>query len=135
MLAALELNPVAGTAPLFPAPGYAAPHFRRRVPESPTPDSHDVVNSLRSWSRHHARKLLEKAERLAGLEPLKGGDFHPYRRAWATSRKHLPLADVAQAGGWKSTETLLRCYQRPDAETMYAVVAEQRKVRSISGKL
>jgi hypothetical protein len=49
-------------------------------------------------------------------------------------RKHLPLADVAHAGGWKRTETLLRCYQRPDEETLYAVVAEERKVRATSGK-
>jgi hypothetical protein len=31
-------------------------------------------------------------------------------------------------------ETLLRCYTQPDDETMLALVTEQRKVRSISGK-
>lgn len=77
---------------------------------------------------------MSRAEKLAGLDPLKGGDFHPYRRAWATERKHLPLTDVARAGGWRTTETLLRCYQRPDDETMYQVVSEPRKLRSISGK-
>jgi hypothetical protein len=55
----------------------------------------------------HARALLERAEKLAGLEPLQGRDFHPYRRAWATARKHLPLPDVAHARGWKRTETPL----------------------------
>jgi hypothetical protein len=102
VLAALDVNPVAGTAPLFPAPRSVNSHVDVRV----------------SWSRYHARKLLARAEKLAELEPLEGGDFHPYRRAWATARKHLPLADVAQAGGWKRTETLLRCYQRPDDATM-----------------
>jgi integrase len=113
VLTALEKNPVAGTAPLFPAP--------RSLSGEP-------------WTRYHARGLLERAEKLAGLEPLDGSDFHAYRRAWATSRKHLPLADVAQAGGWKRTETLLRCYQRPDDATLFAVVSEPRKVRSITGK-
>lgn len=55
-------------------------------------------------------------------------DFHPYRRAWATARKHLPVADVAAAGGWKSPMTVLRHYQRhyqqTDEATLYAVVAD-----------
>jgi len=33
-----------------------------------------------------------------------------------------PLKDVAAAGGWKCTETLLRCYQQPDERTMLDVV-------------
>ena len=41
----------------------------------------------------------------------------------------LPVIDVAQAGGWSSTQTLLMCYQQPDPETLLAVVSESRKVR------
>ena len=66
-----------GEAPLFPAPRRAG----------------------RSWTRHHAKDLLERSEVAAELEPLEGSDFHAYRRAWATARKHLPLKDVAEAGG------------------------------------
>ena len=69
---------------------------------------------------------LHVAERLAGLEPLKGGVWHPFRRAWATKRKHLSLKDVAYAGGWKDTSTLLRCYQQPDPETIEEVVLGSR---------
>jgi hypothetical protein len=69
------------------------------------------------------------AERVARLPKLEGGLWHPYRRKWATERKHLPLKDVAAAGGWKDTETLLTCYQQPDNETLLAVMSEQRKVR------
>jgi hypothetical protein len=51
-------------------------------------------------------------------------------RGWrATERKHHSLKDVAAAGGWKDTETLLTCYQQPDAETLLAVMSEERKVR------
>jgi hypothetical protein len=82
-------------------------------PASPLP------RRLGAWTRHHAKDLLERAEiaaRKAALEredaeaaaalaPLDGSDFHAYRRAWATARKHLPIKDVAEAGGWRSTET------------------------------
>ena len=40
------------------------------------------------------------------------------------ARKHHPLKDVAAAGGWKSEETLLRCYQQPDEATMLNVVMD-----------
>lgn len=51
-----------------------------------------------------------------------------YRRKWASERKHLPLPDVAAAGGWKGTQTLLTCYQAADANTMLTVMSETRKV-------
>ena len=44
------------------------------------------------------------------------------RRRWATKRKHLPLRDVAEAGGWRDLTTLLTCYQQPDEETLREVV-------------
>jgi integrase len=127
VLAALERNAAIGEAPLFPAP---------RRPG-------------KSWTRHHAKDLLERAEEAArqaaikrddaeaaaSLAPLEGSDFHAYRRAWATARKDLPLKDVAEAGGWRSTETLLRCYTQVDEATMLKVVTETRKVRSAGNKL
>ena len=73
------------------------------------------------------RQLLA-AEKAAGLSKLDGGLCHPYRRKWATERKHLSIKDVAAAGGWKDTETLLTCYQHADRETMLAVMSEPRKV-------
>lgn len=103
----LELNPVVGELPLFPAP---------RAKGKP-------------WSRWRARDLLEKAEAAAELEPLAGGDFHPYRRKWATERKHLPVQDVMEAGGWKDRRSLEGSYQQADEETMLAVVSEPRKLR------
>jgi integrase len=73
-------------------------------------------------TKNLAGHWLLAAERLAELPKLAGGIWHPYRRGWATRRKHLPLADVAQAGGWKSVATLVRCYQQPDPDTMLRVV-------------
>ena len=36
---------------------------------------------------------------------------------------------VPAVGGWKDHETILRCYQQPDTETMKSVMNEPRKVR------
>jgi integrase len=79
--------------------------------------------------RHLFDKWLVVAEKQADLPKLKGGLWHPYRRKWATERKNLSLKDVAAAGGWKDIETLLRCYQQPDDDTLLAVMSEKRKLR------
>ena len=62
----LAERPGIGAAPLFPSPG------------DPT----------KPMTRHLADKWLRKAERLAGLEPLKGSLWHAYRRKWGSERKH-----------------------------------------------
>jgi hypothetical protein len=63
-----------------------------------------------------------KAERLAELPKLRGGLWHPYRRLWATERKHLPDRDVAAAGGWRDTRALKLSYQQTDPATVLEVV-------------
>jgi len=78
--------------------------------------------------RHLFDNWLRRAETTAGLKKLVGGLWHPYRRGWATTRKHLPITDVAAARGWKDTETLLTYYQPADTQTLLAVMAEERKV-------
>jgi integrase len=83
--------------------------------------------------RHLFDKWLALAERKAKLPKLDGGLWHPYRRKWATERKGHSLKDVAAAGGWKDTDTLLQCYQQPDTETLLAVMSEERKLREVSG--
>ena len=80
-------------------------------------------------SRRLAASWLERAERLAGLEKLNGSLWHAYRRRWATSRKHLPDADVAAAGGWANPNTLRLVYQQVDADTMLRVVLEPGELR------
>ena len=50
-----------------------------------------------------------------------------------TERKHLPPADVAMAGGWRSVKTL-DIYAQPDDETVLAVMNEPRKLREAHGQ-
>jgi hypothetical protein len=76
-----------------------------------------------------ATDWLRRAERLAELEPLPGGAWHPFRRRWATERKHLSPTDVAAVGGWIDTTTLQKCYQMADEATMEAVVLQPRRLR------
>jgi integrase len=87
---------------------------------------HDTTKAM---DRHLFDKWLAHAEKKAGLKKLDGGLWHPYRRKWATERKHLSVTDVAEAGGWKDTVTLLTYYARPDNETLLAVMSEERKLR------
>ena len=79
-------------------------------------------NPRKLLSRSVARHWLARAEELAGLEHIQGGAWHMFRRSWPTQRKHLPLKDVAAAGGWNDTATMLRCYQHADPETTLAVI-------------
>lgn len=99
-------------------PGIGAAYLFPVKPETPVP--YDT-----------ARRWLIEAEQLAELPKQEGSLWHAYRRAWATSRKHLPIGDVAQAGGWESTETLQRCYTQPDDETILAVVLGGAELREV----
>jgi len=76
-----------------------------------------------------ASAWLLEAERLGELEKQKGGLWHPYRRRWATERKHFPLKDVAECGGWEDIETLVKCYTAPDFQTMIEVVSSPNPLK------
>jgi integrase len=92
-------NPRVGEVPLFPGPRDASVAISRVI----------------------ASRWLLRAEKLAEVPKLTGGTFHPYRRLWASERRHLADVDVARAGGWKSTKTL-SIYQQSDPAAVFAVV-------------
>ena len=83
-------------------------------------------------SKRFCTKLLHDAERIAELEHVDGLAFHGYRRKWSTERKHLPLKEVAAAGGWEDETVVLSIYQQVDEETMYQVVANPRELREVN---
>jgi integrase len=86
----------------------------------------------RAVSRDSFDHLLREAEKKAKLPKLDGSLWHAYRRAWATSRKSLPVVDVAAAGGWSDIGTLLKCYQQADNETLLQVMSHSRKIAAVS---
>lgn len=108
----LRQRPGIGDRPIFPSP--------RHKPGTP----------IKAITRFTARDWLERAEDLAKVEHVVGGDWHPYRRAWATSRKHLPTRDVMEVGGWLDERSLKASYQQVDQATVLAVVNEPRKLRA-----
>lgn len=99
--------PGIGDAPVFPAPNAPAEPIRL-----------DVAGA---WLRAAKEKTGRTWPRRFG--------FHAFRRMFATSRKHLPIQDVAAAGGWKGTQVLRDLYQQADPETMEAVVMGGRELR------
>ena len=100
-------RPGIGAAPLFPTPG----------------------DNTRPLTRHLADNWLREGEKLAGVEPQKGSLWHAYRRKWATERKHLPVQDVARAGGWKCNAVVLNIYTQADDGTMLQVVLDPVELR------
>jgi Integrase len=82
----------------------------------------------RPVSRDSFGHLLADAERRGNLPKLDGSLWHAYRRAWATTRKHLPVVDVAAAGGWSDVGTLMKCYQHADYETLLEVMSSSKKI-------
>jgi integrase len=79
-------------------------------------------------SRDSFGHWLAEAEGKAKLTKLDGSLWHAYRRAWATTRKHLPVVDVAAAGGWSDITTLLKCYQHADHDTLLEVMSHPKKI-------
>jgi len=64
----------------------------------------------------------------AKLPPVRGRGFHSLRRKFATEMKHAPLKDLAYLGGWKSVQTVVNIYQRPDEVTMHRAFEARRPV-------
>ena len=96
----LTHNPRLGEVPLFPA-------------------SKDPSRPIRA---DLASRWLMRAEELADLPSLSGGRWHPYRRLWATERRHLPAQDVAAAGGWSGVLALTTIYQHATPDKILEVV-------------
>jgi hypothetical protein len=52
------------------------------------------------------------------------------RRRFATELKEVPLNDFCALGGWNSPQTVLACYQTPDADIMRRALAGLRQLRA-----
>ena len=104
----LAQSPRLGEAPLFPAPRDAGRPIRADL----------------------AGQWLMKAEELADLPSLSGGRWHPYRRLWATERRHMPAQDVAAAGGWNGVQALTTIYQHATPDKILEVVEDTKRIQN-----
>ena len=116
--------------PLTPAAVAVLTEARRRnpgigdVPLLPAP-----MDSSRSVSHPQAGAWWKKAERLAGLEPVRGRGWHSLRRKFASDLMDLPLKVLCELGGWKTAQTVLQCYQQADNRRLREALKHRRKAR------
>ena len=70
---------------------------------------------------------------LAGLPVVTRRGWHSLRRKFATELKSIPLTDLCALGGWKESQTVLKCYQQPDEATMRTALEQRQMLRIGSG--
>ena len=103
---------------------------RRRHPESaeapllpaPRNPSNCVGSTVAKW-------WWNKAVGLAGLEPKPGRGWHSLRRKFASDLMDQPLKVLCELGGWKTAQTVLQCYQRPDEGQLRTALEARRRPR------
>ncbi len=107
LLRVIRERPGLGNGPLFPAPR----------------DASKPVDEVT------LRLYLRRAEKAAGVSRLPHDSFHGLRRKFVTERKHVPDVDLAEAGGWRSINTMKRAYQRADEAGVLEAVLDPRRLR------
>ena len=84
----------------------------------------------RSVGRPLVRDWWKRAEALAGLERKRGRGWHSLRRKFASDLMDQPLKVLCELGGWRTAQTVLQCYQRPDEDRLKKALDERRRVHS-----
>ena len=110
LVEARRRNPGIGDAPVMPAPKEPSVCMTRWLASS-------------WWKR---------AEELAGLDPKRGRGWHSLRRKFASDLMDLPLKVLCDLGGWKTAQTVLQCYQRPDEDRLRKALEAYRETGSAS---
>ena len=76
-----------------------------------------------------ARVWWKNAQNLAGLDPKPGRGWHSLRRKFASDLMDQPLKVLCELGGWKTAQTVLQCYQRPDEGQLRKALERRRRIR------
>ncbi len=87
----------------------------------PSPSDQD-----RPCSRNIMRDWWSLAQGRAGLGEVPRLGWHSLRRKFANDLRHVPLKDLASLGGWKDTQTLLKCYLKEDEQAMVDALRSRR---------
>ena len=96
---------------------------------APVLTSSSSRDATRCMGRAAAQQWWKQAETLAGLEPKPRRGWHSLRRKFASDLMDLPLKVLCELGGWKDAQTVLRCYQRPDAGQLRTALEGRNRVR------
>lgn len=83
--------------------------------------------------RHTFKTWWLRAEEAAGVPHIPQKAWHSARRNFASEL--LPNADlgtVQALGGWKSAQTLLRCYVRQDANQMRDAFGKRTRLEKLA---
>jgi hypothetical protein len=82
------------------------------------------------------RDWWNKAQPAAGLDGIKRLGWHSLRRKFANDLRQVPLKDLASLGGWKDTQTLLKCYLKEDEHAMVEALQSRRSphTRRLAGE-
>lgn len=80
----------------------------------------------RPCSRNIMRDWWNLAQEQAGLGHIPRLGWHSLRRKFANDLRHVPLKDLASLGGWKDTQTLLKCYLKEDEQAMVKALQSRR---------
>jgi len=110
LVEARRRNPGIGDAPVMPAP---------KEPSA-------------CMTRWLASSWWKRAEALAGLQSKWGRGWHSLRRKFASDLMDLPLKVLCDLGGWKTAQTVLQCYQRPDEDRLRKALEAYRETGSAS---
>lgn len=102
-------HPGVGKAPVFPSPKDASRPCTKQ-------EADDWWNELQV--QLEAQGIIRK-----GIEQL---GWQSIRRKFAHDYRHLPLRELMELGGWRSAETLLRCYMEPTQEDLDRAIADRR---------
>ena len=80
----------------------------------------------------HARAYVwwRRAQGQAGLEPKPRRGWHSLRRKFASDLMEQPLKVLCELGGWKTAETVLKCYQRADEARLRKALDSRSRVRT-----
>jgi integrase len=82
---------------------------------------------------HVAGDWMTRGLQRIGIAQGEWYGYHSIRRQFATSMKHLPLADLCALGGWKDAQTVIKCYMQPDEQTMREALESRRLVVAVVG--
>ena len=78
--------------------------------------------------RFLVREWWNRLEAASGIARIPGRGWHALRRKFASELKHTPARDLCELGGWKSLQTIVKCYQRADETTMRQALAARRQI-------